>query len=383
MRILHLGKFYPPHHGGIETHVQFLCRELTKSATIEVIVANDYPHDETESLDGVKIRRLRQFLNIAAAPVCHRLIREIRTTPADIVHLHVPNPYVGWAFLMSGHPAPLVISWHSDIVRQRFLAGMFQPVERVLVRRAMALIVSSPNYLESSPTLRSNRDKCCVIPYGIDVDEFLPRDPAHIDHIRRRYDSRLVLAVGRLVYYKGFEYLIRAMANVRGHLLIVGEGPLKAQLHAEAAQAGVSGQVTFLGDVDRLELLSRYQAAAVFVLPSVARSEAFGIVQLEAMASGKPVINTRLASGVPFVSIDGETGITVKPADPAALAGAINLLLDQPQLRARYGAAARRRVRDHFSVATMAANTLELYKQISADDMESRHFPAAPAQLGH
>jgi rhamnosyl/mannosyltransferase len=383
MRILHLGKFYPPHRGGIETHLQLLCRELSKSAEIEVIVANDSPRVETESLDGVKVLRLRQRLNIAAAPVCQRLIREIRESPADIVHLHVPNPYAGLAFLMSGHRAPLVISWHSDIVRQRFLAGMFRPVERVLVRRAIALVASSPNYLESSPTLSRNRDKCHVISYGIDSDEFRLRDPARVEGIRRCYGSRIVLAVGRLVYYKGFEYLIRAMANVRGHLVIVGDGPLHAQLQAEAARVGVSGRVAFLGDLDRAELLNRYHAADVFVLPSVARSEAFGIVQLEAMASGKPVINTRLASGVPSVSVDGETGITVEPADPAALAAAINLLLDQPLLRARYGAAAERHVRDHFNLATMTARTLALYEQILAESAESRHLPRAAAQLGH
>jgi rhamnosyl/mannosyltransferase len=260
---------------------------------------------------------------------------------------------------------------------------MFWPVERVLVRRAIALVASSPNYLESSPTLARNRDKCHVISYGIDSDEFRPRDPALADDIRRRYGSRLVLAVGRLVYYKGFEYLIRAMANVRGHLVIVGDGPLHAQLQAEAARVGVAGQITFLGDLDRAELLNRYQAADVFVLPSVARSEAFGIVQLEAMASGRAVINTRLASGVPSVSIDGETGITVEPADPAALAAAINLLLDQPLLRARYGAAAQRRVRDHFSLATMTERTLALYEEIIADNEESRHLPPAAVQLEH
>ena len=383
MRILHLGKFYPPHRGGIETHLQTLCRELSKSAAIEVIVANDRQGDETELLEGVKVRRLRPLLNVAAAPICQRMIQEIRATPADLVHLHVPNPYAGLAFLMSGHPAPLVISWHSDIVRQRFLARVLGPVERAVVRRATALMASSPNYIESSPILARNRDKCRVIPYGIDSDEFRPRDHAAVAEIRRRYGSRLVLTVGRLVYYKGFEYLIRTMANVRGHLLIVGDGPLRAQLQAEATRSGVARHVTFLGNLPRAELLNHYHAADVFALPSVARSEAFGIVQLEAMASGKPVVNTRLASGVPFVSLDGETGITVEPAAPAAFGAAINQLLDQPLLRARYGVAAMRRVREYFSLAAMISRTLALYEEILADNTESHHLPPAAAQLGH
>jgi glycosyltransferase involved in cell wall biosynthesis len=383
MKILHLGKFYPPHRGGIETHLEVLCRELSKSAAIEVIVANHRAGDETESIEGVTVRRLHAIVNVAAAPICPRMIQEIRATPADIVHLHTPNPYAALAFLLSGHPAALVVSWHSDIVRQRVLAQMLGPFERFMVRRAVALIASSPNYIDTSPVLKRNRAKCRVIPYGIDGAEFRPREAVAIAAIRRRYGARLVLAVGRLVYYKGFEHLIRAMTNVRGHLLIVGDGPLRARLQAEATRGGVAARVTFLGNVTRAALLDYYQAADVFALPSVARSEAFGIVQLEAMASGVPVVNTRLPSGVPFVSVDGETGLTVEPAAPAAFGAAINRLLDTPELRARYGAAARRRVSEHFSLAAMVDRTLGLYEEILADSAEPPYLPAAAAQLGH
>jgi rhamnosyl/mannosyltransferase len=383
MKILHLGKFYPPHRGGIETHLEVLCRELSKSVAIEVIVANHRAGDETESIEGVTVRRLHSIVNVAAAPICPRMIQEIRATPADIVHLHTPNPYAALAFLLSGHPAALVVSWHSDIVRQRILAQMLGPFERFMVRRAVALIASSPNYIDTSPVLKRNRAKCRVIPYGIDGAEFRPRDAVAIAAIQRRYGARLVLAVGRLVYYKGFEYLIRAMTNVRGHLLIAGDGPLRARLQAEATRSGVAARVTFLGNVTRAALLDYYQAADVFALPSVARSEAFGIVQLEAMASGVPVVNTRLPSGVPFVSVDGETGITVEPAAPTAFGAAINRLLDTPELRARYGAAARRRVSEHFSLAAMVDRTLALYEEILADSAEPPYLPAVAAQLGH
>jgi len=166
------------------------------------------------------------------------------------------------------------------------------------------------------------------------------------------------------VYYKGFDHLIRAMPAVDGHLVIVGEGPLRAKLKRAAASAGVAARVSFRGNLSRDELIDLYQAAAVFVLPSVARSETFGIVQLEAMACGKPVINTRLPSGVPFVSVDGETGITVEPGAPEPLAQAISRLLDDPALRAAYGAAARRRVSRHFSLATMVDRTRDLYEQV-------------------
>jgi glycosyltransferase involved in cell wall biosynthesis len=364
VRVLHIGKFYPPHPGGIETYLHALCGGLARYDKVEVIVANHRAHGKTESLDGVGVRRLARIATIAATPLCPRMVREIREVPADLVHLHVPNPFAGMAFLASGHPAPLIVSWHSDIVRQRLLGGLLRPIERAIVRRAAALVVSSANYLESSPTLSANRERCVVIPFGIDDAEFQRTAFARVAGLRDRFGSRIVLAVGRLVYYKGFDHLIRAMPAVDGHLVIVGEGPLRVKLEREAGHAGVAARVSFMGNLSRDELIDLYQAAAVFVLPSVARSETFGIVQLEAMACGKPVINTRLLSGVPFVSIDGETGITVEPGASEPIAQALNRLLDDPALRATYGAAGRRRVHEHFSRDAMVDRTRELYQQI-------------------
>jgi rhamnosyl/mannosyltransferase len=258
----------------------------------------------------------------------------------------------------------LVTSWHSDVIRQKHLARLFGPIERAIVRRSDALITSSPNYLDSSPTLRRNRARTQVIPYGIDPEP--PHDPARVAHLRARYGPRIVLGVGRLIYYKGFDHLIRAMATVAGHLLIVGEGPLRGPLEYVARTAGVAARVTFLGNLDTDELFDAYHAADVFVIPSVARSEAFGIVQLEAMACGRPVVNTRIGSGVPFVSIDGETGLTVEPGVPEALSAALNLLLDNPELRDRFGAAGASRVRERFSLTAMIDQTLALYRVILA-----------------
>jgi glycosyltransferase involved in cell wall biosynthesis len=364
VKILHIGKFYPPHPGGIETYLGALCSGLARADEVNVIVANDRAQSTTESIDGVCVRRLAPIATIAATPICLRMIREIRAAPAAIAHLHVPNPFACVAFLASHHPAPLIVSWHSDIVRQRLLGRLFQPIERALVRRAAALVVSSANYLQSSPTLARNRERCAVIPFGIDDTELQRAPSARVTALRERYGSRIVLAVGRLVYYKGFDHLIRAMPAVDGHLVIVGEGPLRMKLERVAVQAGVAARMSLMGNLSRDELIDLYQAAAVFVLPSVARSETFGIVQLEAMACGKPVINTRLPSGVPFVSIDGETGITVEPGAPEPLARAINRLLDDPVLSAAYGAAGRRRVREHFSLATMVDRTRDLYQQV-------------------
>jgi len=371
VRILHLGKFYPPHRGGIETHLETLCRGLAPTAAVEVIVANDSRRSVTEDLDGVRVRRLATIFTPASTPICPSMISALRSTSADLIHLHVPNPYAALAFLLGRSSAPLLISWHSDVVRQKQLARLFAPIERAIVRRAAALIASSSNYPESSPTLARNRSHVRVIPYGIEPTEFRPHDPARIAKIRARYGPRIVLGVGRLVYYKGFENLIQAMAGVACQLLIVGEGPLRIRLERTARAAGVGARVSFLGDLSRDELIDTYHASDVFVLPAIARSEAFGIVQLEAMACGKPVVNTRLASGVPFVSIDRETGITVEPARPEGLAVALNLLLDDPDLRARYGAAGVRRVCEQFSAATMVERTLALYREVLGERLRA------------
>ncbi|HVN90670.1 MAG TPA: glycosyltransferase [Candidatus Binataceae bacterium] len=364
MKVLHIGKFFPPHRGGIETHIFDLCRGLARSADVDVIVANDAPGYVEEQCETIRVRRLAPVAKIASVPICPQMARAIRETPADLVHLHLPNPYAGATFLASNHKAPLVVSWHSDVVRQRLLNRLLRPVERALIRRASAFIASSPNYVESSPILNGNRSRCHVIPYGIDDLEMGKPDTTRIAALRRTYGSRIVLAVGRLVYYKGFDHLIRAMGTVKGHLLIVGEGPLRLKLMREAIDAGVNNRVTFLGNVSRAELINCYHAADVFALPAVARSEAFGIVQLEAMACGKPVVNTRLSCGVPYVSVDNETGITVEPESSEPLADAINRLLDDGALRMLYGAAARKRVRKHFNLDLMVDRTLDLYRQI-------------------
>jgi rhamnosyl/mannosyltransferase len=242
----------------------------------------------------------------------------------------------------------------------------------LLLRRCAAIIVGSTAYIETSAVLSERRELCRVIPFGIRADAFEHPDAARVAQLRRRYGERVVLGVGRLIYYKGFEHLVRAMADVRATALIAGDGPLAGALAGEAAQLGVSDRVVLLGRVDDAELKACYHACDVFALPSVERSEAFGIVQLEAMACGRPVVNTWLDSAVPHVSIDGLTGLTVPPGDPKALAAALSALLDDPARRAAMGAAARQRVREEFSAELMARRTLEVYREVVAGAARER-----------
>jgi glycosyltransferase involved in cell wall biosynthesis len=361
--LLHVGKYYPPHVGGIETHLRLLCRELSKSFDLRVIVASHASRDEEAVIDGVPVVRLATRINLAGAPICPAMARRIRAADADLVHLHLPNPPAVLAYLMSGHRGALVVTWHSDVVRQKILGAAFDPIQRRMLGRCGALIATSPNYVDSSPVLSRHRELCRVVPYGIEVERWRGRDPGAAE-LRLRYGARTVLAVGRLVYYKGFEHIIRAMTAIDATLLIAGDGPLRSRLEHEARELGVAERVVFVGEVRNDRMAPYYQGSDLLVLPSVARSEAFGIVQLEAMACARPVVNTRLASGVPYVSLDGVTGLTVPPADSAALAAAINRLLNDDALRTKFGRAAVERVETEFTIDRMVRRTVEVYEQV-------------------
>ena len=377
VRVVHVGKFYPPVRGGMETHLQDLCRATSPFVDIDVVVAHTQ-QQATRDLDGdIRVHRVGTLATVASASICPAMVSAIRKTAADVVHLHSPNPTAVLSYLASGHDSRLVVTHHSDIIRQRVLKFAYEPWLRRLMSRADAIISFSPNYIESSAVLSRHRDKCYVIPHGIDGRRFQNPDPQAVDMIHEQYGHRIVLGVGRLVYYKGFEYLIRAVAGTNATLLIIGTGPLESQLKDIARAVGAADRVHFLGDVP--DVTPYYHAARMFALPSTARSEAFGIVQLEAMACGTPVINTQLESGVPFVSVDTVTGMTVPPADVPSLRHSIQRLLRDDGLHRQFSEAARERVRHYFSLEEMARRTLQLYDDVLQERVASREHVLAAA----
>ncbi len=365
LKVLHVGKFYPPHMGGIETHLQALCGELRHFVDLEVVVANDGNRSEEGTMHGVPLCRVATRRVLASTPICPDMAAKIRQSNSDIIHLHLPNPMAVLAYLLSGHKGKLVVTYHSDTVRQKVLSAMFAPFLHWVLRRSSAIIATSSEYLRTSPILTRYADRCKIIPYGIALESFEQPDPNQVLAIRRKLGDRLIVSVGRLIYYKGFEVLIRAMNDIRGKLLVVGDGPLRSSLQQQVAAQGIGDRVFFLGNIPNEAVVPYYHAGDVFALASVARSEAFGIVQIEAMAAGIPVVNTRLDSGVPFVSLDGKTGLTVTPGDSVALAAAVNRLLDDDSLRRSYGTAGRLRARQEFSLETMTRRTIDLYREVT------------------
>jgi rhamnosyl/mannosyltransferase len=289
----------------------------------------------------------------------------------DLLHIHFPHPMGVAAYIASLKPSKhrVVVTYHSDIVKQARLLQAYRPLMHRVLRRADAIICTSDAYAATSEDLQPYLKKCRTIPYG--VDPIMQADSPQIDQavaqIRQHFSGPLILAVGRLVYYKGFEFLIKAMPKIPGATcLIVGDGPLRAQLEALTDLLGLRGRVHFLGEFGGADLVPYYRAAQVFAFPSIARSEAFGIVQLEAMANGVPVVNTALDSGVPHVSLHERTGLTVAPRDPDALAVAVSRLISDEALRVRFGNAGREGVRTGFSGDVMCRKVLDLYRELAS-----------------
>ncbi len=370
MKVLQLAKYYYPYVGGIESHVHLLCNEIKRYVQTEVVACNSAAHTVRDIVDGLSVTRCGEVFNVASTSICPTMANELSHRRCDIIHLHFPHPVGAISYLASAQARAhrLVITYHSDIVRQKILLKLYAPFMHHVMQRAVVIICSSLRYITSSPVLSAYRSKCRVIPYGIDLARFaLTRAmQAEAAKIRAQYGEPLLLCVGRLVYYKGFEYAIRALQRIKGNLLLVGDGPLRRRLASVARDCGVFDRVHFLAAVDNSALPAYYHASDLFLLPSIARSEAFGIVQLEAMACGKPVVNTALDSGVPFVSRHRESGLTVQPKSPEALADAVTLLLRSPAWMRQLGEEGRRRVERDFSKEVMSERVIDVYREVSS-----------------
>jgi rhamnosyl/mannosyltransferase len=384
LRVCHLAKFYPPATGGIETHLQTLAwAQARAGAAVRVECVNHLDRagqdvtwsalavtSTVEEDDGpVCVQRVGKWASLCRLEVCPGLVglgRRLRHWQADVIHLHAPNPAMMLAVIASARSTPLVITHHSDVVLQKKLALMLRPFEHFAYRRAAAILATSPPYAESSPLLKQNASRVRVVPFGIDLEPFVQPSPQARVYSRRFlavYGAPLWLSVGRLVYYKGLAVALEALRDVPGRLLVIGEGPLAAALSKRASELSVVDRVIFRGRVDGDELVGAYHAATALWFPSVARSEAFGFAQVEAMASGCPVLNTAIeGSGVAWVSRHEESGLTVPVSDAPALARAAQRLLNEPGLRNRLGSAGRARALREFDAEGMARRTLEVYR---------------------
>lgn len=367
MRVLLLNKAYPPHVGGIERAVESLAEGLARRGVqVEVLVCSeDFSHSRQEK-PNLAVTRVRRLGRISSLPLGLSTLYHTRRLAPDLIHVHVPYPLGELSALLAPRRVPVLATWHSDIVRQVHLRKVYRPVQELFLRRTRFLLPTSPPMIEHSPCLSRFREKCRVVHLGIDLTRFAltPEAAARVQELRdARRDRPTILFIGRLIEYKGLPILINAMRTVPATLEIVGEGRLRSSLEAQVRHLGLTEHVRFAGELSEAELVVRLHACEFLVLPSTGSNETLGLVQLEAMACGKPVISTTLPTGVPYVNQDGVTGLLVPPGNALALRQAMRQLLSDAEARARMGRAARERVRAHFSAELMVEETLALYEE--------------------
>ena len=406
LRVCHLGKYYAPATGGIETHVQTLARAQAELGLGVRVICVDHSggieptHGQRlgtlnawcEDDGAVRVTRTARRVSVNRLDICPDLpavLRSLEKEPADILHLHTPNPTMLLAMAMVRPNIPLVITHHSDIIRQKLLKLALRPFERFVYSRAARIQTTSPVYVQGSRFLERYNGRVEVLPLGLDLSPYSAPPPAasaRADELKAKHGAPLWLAVGRLVYYKALHVALHALARIPGKLILIGAGPLEAELKDLARRLGVHKRVIWRGYVSHDELVACYRAATALWFPSNARSEAFGLVQVEAMASGCPVINTDIVgSGVPWVSQNETSGLTVPVNDPEALAAAARRLLDEPGLRDRLSRGGLRRAAEEFDHLTMAHRSLAIYQRAlrgepAAAAVAPEVVPARPAR---
>lgn len=361
-KIMHVSRYAYPHIGGIEAVISQINRSLPdEDYEKEVLCCSN--SDESSIDDGVKYSRCKYLFEFAANTISPEFIWKLSRVDTDIIHYHMPFIFAVIAhFIARPKYKKMYITYHSDIIGYDKIMKPFWGIYKKFLEQADKIHVLSPNIIESSQMIKPYKDKCVVIPQGISVENIF--DNEKVQKVKKQYSNKKILfSLGRLVKYKGFIYGIEAMKNVEDAVyLIGGSGPLAEEFEKYIKENNLSEKVIMLGRISDEDVALYYQACDIYLLPSVMQSEAFGIVQLEAMRCGKPVINTNLGTGVNYVSINNETGLTVEPAKSDELSNAINILLKDDLLRKKLGQNARKRVEALFDIDKIEAQYMNLCK---------------------
>ncbi|PZA09400.1 glycosyl transferase family 1 [Rhodopseudomonas palustris] len=368
MHVLHAYKVYRPDvDGGIPEVIAKLTQPSSSGDKAEILVARDRGWPRRFVLDGCAVRAVGSLGTLWSMPIAPGFAFALHRAASrfDVLALHAPFPLndLGVALGVPDDVA-VVVHWHADILGRGLVMPVLAPLIRRTLDRADRIIVSHPSILNGSAFLEPHAAKCVAIPYGVQASAWQQTD----ETVRRRIDElkhkhpRLIVAIGRLVPYKGFAVLLQAMTKIDAEVVIIGEGSERADLEALAQQLGVADRVMLPGFLPHDEMKAYLHAAKVFALPSVTAAEAFGLVQIEAMAVGLPVVNTALPTAVPTIARHGSEGLTVPVVNPDALANAITRLLDDPELATAYGQAGRRRVSEVYDHAVFQSAVRDIYQ---------------------
>ena len=368
MKILQLGKFYPI-KGGVEKVMYDLTLGLSaRGVECDMLCAAFHKKGFTRQLNEKgRLFVADAMMKLAATMISPAMIWKMRRMAAeyDIVHIHHPDPMAALALFCSGFKGKVVLHWHSDILKQKTLLKFYKPLQKWLLKRADVIVGTTPVYVKESPFLQDCQHKITHLPIGIHP---MPEAQEEAEELRRQYpDKKIVFSLGRLVPYKGFCYLVEAAKHLSDDyvLLIGGTGPLKEELQSQIEALGLEKKVSLLGYVPDEALPVYFCACDLFCLSSVMKTEAFGIVQIEAMSLGKPVVTTRIPqSGVSWVNAHGESGLNVAPCSAEELADAIVAITKDQEAYNSYCDGARRRWQDCFTLDKMIDNVMNIYKRV-------------------
>ena len=381
--ILHVGKYFPPYRGGMESFLADLMVGLEAKGVVNAALVHsaDTGGGDWEGASP-RVLRVPSHGRLLYSPVSPTFLayldRAIREVSPDVLHFHMPNPSAFWALASSAAKRlPWVIHWHSDVLTpasSALLKIAYRPyrlLEAAMLRRASAVIATSPNYLQTSPPLSPFIDKCEVIPLGID-DSRLP-EPSEEEKLQAaacwpEQAALKLLVVGRFTYYKGHRTLLEALCKVTNAVaLLAGSGELQGEMMAYATRAGLGARTKFIGNVSEAELAALYATADVVCLPALDRAEAFGMVLLEAMRYEKALIASNIhGSGVPWVLEQCECGVSVVPGDAESLAGAMQWLSKHPERRLEMARRGMAVYRETFKIEAVAEKVAALYRRVLA-----------------
>jgi glycosyltransferase involved in cell wall biosynthesis len=379
MRILHFYKtYYPDSVGGIEQVIRQMCVGTGRlGVTNQVLSLSREANLQPFEFEGHMVHRVPNNFELASNAVSLQAIPQLArmAAEADVVHYHFPWPFMDLAHFLARVNKPSVVTYHSDIVRQKALLRLYQPLQHRFLQSVDAIVATSPNYLGSSTVLDRYRDKTRVITFGLDKASYPEPEQARLDHWRAKVGPKFFLFVGVLRYYKGLHILLDAVAGTDYPVVIVGAGPIEQELKDHAERLGLKN-VMFVGRVDELDKVALLKLCYAVAFPSHLRSEAFGISLLEGAMFGKPMISSEIGTGTTYINIDRQTGLVVPPSDPDALRGAMRTLWDDPQLAQEMGRRAEARYWQLFTAEQMADNYASLYQELMARREPVRLTPA-------
>lgn len=360
MKILTLSKFYHPYRGGIETVTKDITDSNTKAGhQSDVLCANTCPINEVSKIQNSIVIRSAKFFTVKSTSICPYMPWQLRSLIPlyDLIHVHFPDPMTAISLFLTKPNIPFIIHWHSDIIKQKKLMIFFGPLQKWCLENAMAIIVTSETYFKHSYDLKPFKDKVHVIPIGIN------KPGERIE--KKLSNKKTILSVGRLTYYKGFQYLIEAASLLPQNyeIKIVGDGELRVELQGLIERKNLSDRVHLVGSLNADELQDLYKSSDIFCFPSTHKSEAFGVAIIEAMSYSLPVVSCNIeGSGVPWVNQDQVTGLNVKPHDHVALASAIKKIAEDPELHRFFSDNSLKRYKMKFNLEVMMKKIWTVYK---------------------